>query len=135
MSDSFLLDSSVLIYVLDQRPAVVALLHQIDELERAERPAISAITVYEVLAGANPTEQERTVDFLSVFEVIPVTDGLAARAAAMAQLRRERGLKPAIADTIIAATAIARDKTLVTYDQRHFARLGVDLYQEMPALD
>lgn len=135
MSDSFLLDSNVLIYVLDLRRSVVDLLHRIDDLEQGERPAVSAITVYEVLTGAAPDEQDRTIGFLTAFEIIPVTEEIAARAATLAQWQRERGLKSAIADTLIAATALALDKTLVTYDKQHFTRLGVNLYQDLPLLD
>lgn len=132
MPDSFLLDSNVLIHVLDLRPAVISLLHRLNDLESSERPAISAMTVYEVLTGADSAEQERTVDLLSVFEIIPVTESIAARAAVIAQWLRTKGQKPAVADTFIAATALLHRRTLVTYDRRHFTRLGVDLYGDMP---
>ncbi|MBU0608504.1 MAG: PIN domain-containing protein [Armatimonadetes bacterium] len=104
-------------------------------LEQSERPAVSAISVYEVLTGAGDGEQARTVELLAVFEIIPVTEAIAARAASLAQWQREQGAKPAIADTLIAATALALDKTLVTYDRQHFTRLGVTLYQDLPLLD
>jgi len=135
VGDSFLLDSNVLIYVLDLRRCVVDLLHRINEQEQGDRPAVSAITVYEVLTGAAPEEQDRTIDLLTVFEIIPVTEEIAARAASLSQWQREQGLKPAIADTLIAATALALGKTLVTYDSQHFTRLGVNLYQDLPLLD
>ena len=135
VSDSFLLDSNIMIYVLDQRRPVVDLLHRLDDLEAGERPSISAISVYEVLTGAAAEEQERSVALLAAFEIIPVTEVIAARAASLAQWQREQGAKTAIADTLIAATALALDKTLVTYDRQHFTRLGVTLYQDLPLLD
>lgn len=132
---SFLVDSNVLIYVLDARTAVVRLLRRIADQEECERPFVSALTVYEVLAGAAPAEQERTVELLAAFEIIPVTESIAVRAAILAQSQRGQGRKAAIADTIIAATALTCGKTLVTYNQRDFARLSVDLYQDLPLLD
>lgn len=132
MRNSFLLDGNVLIYVLDARPLVVALLHHLAELEEEERPAISAVTMYEVLTGATDAEQERTMALLQAFEVLPVTDVVAARAAVIAQWQRAKGQKSAVADTFIAATALLHSRTLVTYDRRHFTRLGVDIYADLP---
>lgn len=134
-ANSFLIDSNVLIYVLGARATVISLLRQITDLEEGERPSIAALTVYEVLAGAAPAEAERTFDLLAAFEIIPVTEAIAVRAAIIAQSQRVQGRRVAIADTIIAATALTSGRTLVTYNRQDFARLGVNLYQDLPPLD
>lgn len=135
MRKSFLLDSNVLIYVLQSRQPVVDLLHQLVDEEEQERLALSALTVYEVLTGTPQAEELAVTEFLGSFEVIPVTGPIAARGALLSQWLRSRGQKPAVADTLIAATALAEDRTLVTYDVSHFRRLGVALYPDLPTLE
>jgi len=135
MRHSFLLDSNVLVYVLNERAAVVELLHRVTDLETEDKPSVSAMTVYEVLAGTRPDDYERTTDLLLSLDVIPVTATVAARAALLAQWQREQGQRVAVADTLIAGTALTYRKTLVTYDLGHFSRLGVDLYPDLPPLD
>lgn len=79
---------------------------------------LSAINVVEIYSGKDTKEKharEKIEEFLSNFKIIPLHETVAKRAG---MLRRDYG-KP-FADTIIAATAIEYDLTLVTRNEKHF---------------
>lgn len=109
----FLLDSDICIY---------ALLGRSEALRRrlGEQPegsvAISAVTLAEVGVGYGEAidEAEELKAFLSQVEVLPF-DGSAARAYAALPFRRGSF------DRLIAAHAIATDRTLVTNNEADFS--------------
>ena len=87
------------------------------EIAASQHPAISIITWIEVMAGATTVSEEaRLKAFLANFESLPVTVGVAERAAA---IRRKLRLK--MPDAIILATAEAAGRVLVTRDGKAFA--------------
>lgn len=88
------------------------------------RVCISMISVVEIYSGASTkdTARKKKIDeFLTNFEIIPLTIEIAKRACF---LRRE--LKMPFADMIVAASALEYRATLATKNIKH--------YQDVPAL-
>lgn len=126
MTSDGLLDTSVLVGLETARVA---------SSELPERAAISTMTIAElhlgVLVAADPgirARRLRTLTFAEqTYEPIPVTAEVARRFAELAAaLRAERRRFPII-DTLIAATALARDLPLFTQDADFAVFAGVDL--------
>lgn len=92
--------------------------------------AIAAITVAELRVGVQMAEgrrREKRERFVSaVLDAVPVEpydlDVAEAHAALLAHVRRQ-GTPRGAHDLIVAATARARDRRVVSFDQRGFAEL------------
>ena len=104
-----LFDTNILIDYLRGMPAART------ELERYDDKAISIVSWMEVLAGASPTVERGTRDFLDSFAVIELDHAVADRAVA---LRRQRRVK--LSDAIVWASAQVHAMLLVTRDTRDF---------------
>ena len=107
----------------------------IQALAAASRQGV-AITIAEVYEGAylhlDPlTVLNRYRRFLEGYHVMPVTREIAGSLARIrASLRKSGNLLPDV-DLHIAPTAIVHDLTLLTRNQRHFARVsGLRLYDD-----
>jgi predicted nucleic acid-binding protein len=123
----FLIDSDVLIWVLRNRPDTVALLEQLIQ-QGQETLACSALSVLEIWAGAHPHESAKTATLLDALEVIPLDGPIARRAAELLRAKgRARDPREWI-DAIIAATAMRRHLTLVTYNRRDYPYPSLPLY-------
>ncbi len=85
------------------------------ELARYEHPAISVISWIEVLVGARPAAEVVTRGFLSGFERIELSSGIADRAVTLRRATRLR-----IPDAIILATAREHGLLLVTRNSKDF---------------
>lgn len=112
-----LLDASVAIDYLRGREAALAVLDASGELVASE------ITRYEVLAGVRSGEEEPTEALLALPDWIPVDEGIARRAAALARAFRASHSGIEDADYLIAATALELDARLLTANVRHFPML------------
>ena len=124
---AYLLDSNNCIYALKNRPPEV--LERLRSVSR-EAVAVSVTTVLELRHGAersvDPTVAHQRLDrFFSPLHVV-LFDEEAARVGARirADLQR-RGTPIGELDMLIAATALARDLTLVTNNLREFERVVV----------
>jgi tRNA(fMet)-specific endonuclease VapC len=127
-----LVDSDRIIDGLSGRSAAIELLESVSQ----HGLAISAVTVGEVFEGAylRPAPGvalARYWQFLDGYEVFPVTAEIADTFAHVrADLCRAGNLIPDL-DLLIASTAIVHDLTLLTRNQRHFARVpGLRLYDD-----
>lgn len=114
MARNLLIDTDVLIDYLTAREEAVAF------LESQLLPMlISSITVAELYAGVREGK-ERVIldDFIEAFEVVPLTTDIAQKGGLY---RRDYGKSHGVglADSIIAATAEAKNITLVTLNQKH----------------
>lgn len=102
--------------------------------------AIAAVTVAELLVGvelADPSHRQRRSRFVeAVLETLPVEDydiGTArAHAALLAHVRRA-GQPRGAHDLLIAATALARQRTVVTADASGFTDLPGVILRPFPA--
>lgn len=85
------------------------------EIDACKQPSISIISRIEMLAGAPDEAMKPTRAFLARFNVLPLDEKTAERAALV---RRERRLK--LPDAVILATALGKNMTLVTRDEKAF---------------
>lgn len=112
-----LLDTTVAIDYLRGREDALAVVDASDELVASE------ITRYEVLAGMRPGEEQATEDVLALPEWVPVDEGIARRAAALAREHRATHSGIEDADYLLAATALELDARLLTTNVKHFPML------------
>jgi predicted nucleic acid-binding protein len=108
------LDTTVLIDVLRGDEAAVAWLSG-----REEVPVCSEVTRAEVLRGARSAERAATERLLNALRWIPVDERVSRRAGELGRQHR-RSHVIAVADLLIAATAMELDATLATANTRHF---------------
>ncbi len=113
----FLLDTDVIIWHLRGRQDVTRAL---SELQASGVPSCSALSVLEVHVGLKKGEEEKTNLFLGSLIVIAVSKMIAERAAMEIREQRAQGITIDIPDAIIAATCLAHNLTLVTYNKRHY---------------
>lgn len=115
MSDSYVLDSNILVDYLRNRAEAAEFLDNLSNV-----PKISAITAAELYAGVREGPERKILDQLVAdIEVIDVDIEIAKTAGLLRrQYLRSHGLE--IADAIIAATAHKMDSELVTLNRKHF---------------
>lgn len=106
-----LLDSNILIYAA--QPEHASLREMI--VERA--PAVSAISLVEVLAFHRLQASDRVLleQVFALSDVLPVSDVIVQHAARLRQQRRM-----SLGEGIVAGTALAHGRTLVTRNTRDF---------------
>jgi tRNA(fMet)-specific endonuclease VapC len=129
-----ILDTTVLIGVERSRRGLDRLLADEDDV------AIAAVTAAELLVGVALADEahraHRTAFVASVLDTVPVEDYDLAVARAHAELMvhvRRSGRARGAHDLLIAATARARDRMVVTADRAGFADLpGVPVRSPMP---
>jgi predicted nucleic acid-binding protein len=120
-----LLDSNIVIYAA--RPEHGHLRTLI--AERA--PAVSVVTRIEVLGyhRLQPNDRSALGALFDVMDVLPLTDDVASRAILLRQQKRI-----GLADSVIAATALATGRTLVTRNLRDFEWIpGLDVFDPLAA--
>jgi predicted nucleic acid-binding protein len=129
-----LVDSDWIISAINGQPAALAFLGSLVD----EGVAISAAALAEVLDGAygtpDPEAHVASVRlFLDGYRILDITEAVADVFAQNRALLRDRGNLIPDMDLLIAATAIVHDLTLVTRNERHFARVpGLRLYRPEP---
>jgi len=121
----YLLDSDSLIFMLKQNPGVVAKVGQAG----LSTIALSVISAAEILHGAyysaNPTQSlENTRSLISQFQVIELNQPIADKYAEIKVVLKQGGQVIADFDLLIAATALMKQRTLVTNNLKHFNRLS-----------
>ena len=134
---NYLLDTNVVSEWTRPAPplAVLQWLHEIDE----DRVFVSVVTVAELrrgvglmAAGRRRTELDRWFreEFPARFDgrLLPIDRPIAESWGALMAQARQQGFGLSIMDGFLAATAQARDLTLVTRDVRDFSRLGLALF-------
>lgn len=122
---NYLLDSNVLILALRSETTALDL---IDNLQAQSNLYISVATRTEVLAGMHPHEEAITMALLDSFISLPATASIADQAGRWIYQHARRGVQLSFPDALIAATAMARDLTLVTTNARHFPQKGLQVY-------
>ena len=125
---TYLLDSSVLIDVLNDRNGRPQLLTQISQQNILL--ACCAVNVTEIYMGMRPGEEAKTEKFLRSLEFYPVTWEVAQLAGDLFRQWRQKGQTLGLADVTIAAVAITHKLVLMTDNQKHFPMPELQL---MPA--
>ena len=123
----YLLDTNILVYVLNARPHHQAVLERFDSEEPADL-AVSSITLAELRFGieksarraANRKALQRTLDALNV---VPFDASAAEAYGAVRAGLEARGKPIGPLDTLIAAHAVSLGLTLVTNNEREFSNV------------
>ena len=121
-----LLDTTVLVDVLRGRPEPRKLLSGL--LSRGDLLTTSTINIAEVYAGMRPGEEAQTELFLAGLTIYPVTESIARRAGLLKSESARRGRTLALADMLVAATALEHELMLITDNQRDFPIAGINLF-------
>ena len=137
MTSKYLLDTSVLSALAPGRADKGAVLSSW-LLVTLPRLHVSTITIFEIVQGIEKLRRTGAVDradataawletSLSQFDdrVLPLDTRVARRAGHLADWAVGRGINPGAPDVMIAATAVAHDLTLLTFNMKHFARLDI----------
>ena len=123
----YMLDTNVLIYVLNAQPRHQAVLERFDR-ESPDDLVVSSITLAELRFGIEKSRRRETnrkalQEALDALNVLPF-DTRAAETYGSVRAGLEAGGKPiGPLDTLIAAHALSLDLTLVTRNTREFARV------------
>jgi tRNA(fMet)-specific endonuclease VapC len=121
----YILDTNVVSAVLQNRAEVVARLTEVTAA--GEEIALAAICYFEARRGLLQPHFAKKLaafgDFAHTYGVLALELPELDLAADVYQNLRRRGVLIEDADILIAATALARDATLVTRNLKHFARI------------
>ncbi len=119
MQIDLILDTNILIYLLQKEEKYTAFLEKIGE----KRLGISVVSYMELIVGVDSENDAKVItEFLANVEIIPVNKNIAEQTAAVLRKRTKRGLKdPQLADTIIAQTALILGVPLVTNNAKDFS--------------
>src|SRR5205809_4009497 len=123
----YMLDTNVLIYVLNAQPRHQAVLERFDR-ESPDDLVVSSITLAELRFGIEKSRRRETnrkalQEALDALNVLPF-DARAAETYGTVRATLGAGGKPiGPLDTLIAAHALSLDLTLVTSNTREFARV------------
>ncbi|MBI5610199.1 MAG: type II toxin-antitoxin system VapC family toxin [Deltaproteobacteria bacterium] len=122
----FLFDSDVLIDFL--RGAEPVAKRVAFELEHAN-VAVSAVTAFELTAGAVSVRQRAAVEtLLEATPIVPVSADVAMLAGKIFRELKAAGQEIGMADCLIGATCVAQRLLLVTRNRKHFERIpGIKL--------
>lgn len=96
---------------------------QIAALRSSENLQTTAITCFELLAGARGGLGKKTHALVSAVPVLSLDRESASRAASVRQELERSGLPIGMADSLIAGIALANDLPLLTRNRRHFERI------------
>jgi len=123
---TYLLDTSVIIDVLNGKRARASLLEEL--LRAGNTLACSPINVAEVYAGMHPKEASATDAFLSGLDYYDISWKVARSAGRLRYEQARRGRTLSLADTMIASVALTNGLILMTDNRKDFMITGLELY-------
>lgn len=122
-----LLDTTVLIDVLRDRKNRKALL--VELIEAGDTLATAAVNIGEVYSGMRADEEAVTESFLSNLQCFPLTAEIARSAGKLKSEWARKGRTLALADMIVAATALRHGTVLMTDNLKDFRLVhGLEMY-------
>jgi len=121
-----LFDTPVLIDLLERRPRAISRLRVL--ADQGARLGISILTYAEIYSGMTEDEEERSQKLLDLFDVVPVSEELARKAATLIALRRKVGRGYTLDDMLIAATALKYGAQLYTPNRKDYEVPGLSFY-------
>lgn len=114
----YLIDTNIIIDVLRKKEQALGFLEQCAE---HYRPAISYITLTEIIAGCRPQFKKQTQQFLKSFDKQPLNEMIAVLAGELIFNYARKGKTVHFQDALIAATAIDQKMTLATANVKDFS--------------
>lgn len=121
---TYLLDTNICIYVINQRPAQV--LQRLIQVGR-ESLAISTVTVAELAFGIEksnrPDSRTKLENFLSQFPILDWDQDAAWMYGRVRKSLEAKGQRIGERDLLLACQALALDATMVTNNTREFERV------------
>jgi predicted nucleic acid-binding protein len=123
---TYLLDTSILIDVLNERKERRLLLHHL--VSQGHLLACCAINVAEIYAGVRPNEEKQTEILLESMQYFPISFSVARLAGLMKRDYSRRGKTLTLADSTIAAVAIHYQLPLMTDNVKDFPMKELQLY-------
>lgn len=123
----YLVDTDVLIDVSRNNEAAIDFLDHLDDSW-----SMSIITALELIVGARNKKEVTQIDqLIAAYSAIPLTAEIGDSAySLLREFAKSHGLR--VFDSLIAATAIDEDCTLVTKNKKHFQMIG-NLKLEIPS--
>ena len=123
----YLVDTDVLIDVSRNNEAAIDFLDQLDDSW-----SMSIITALELIVGARNKKEVTQIDqLIAVYSAIPLTAEIGNSSyGLLRQFAKSHGLR--VFDSLIAATAIEENLTLVTKNKKHFQMIS-NLKLEVPS--
>lgn len=109
----------------------------VDKLLRADRLAITAISLFELRSGARTAAQRTDIDtVVQASRTLPLDVSAAMEAGTLYQRLRARGELLDTADLLIAACCLSRGYPLLMRNRRHFERIdSLQLLSAQSVLD
>lgn len=124
--DSMICDTTFVVDLLRKNAKAVV---KLDELLRATDPQTTVLTVFELYsgltrAGSTGAEEERVLQVLAQIPVVGLDHAAAKRGGKIDGDLLSAGKDIGPIDTLIAGIALARGKSLLTRNVRHFSRIS-----------
>ena len=121
----FLLDTDVIVEVLNQRPEALALLRHLSSTD--ETVCVCTVVTAEIYSGLGERQMPRALALFSTSEYLPASEEIAIQAGKWRYLYARRGIQLSTTDMLIAATAHAYNATIVTGNVRDYPMPEVSL--------
>lgn len=116
----YLLDTNQIIDHLRGRNEIKELLLEL--LNQGNIICSCSITIVEIYAGVKPKETDKTKKLLDSFWFLETTKEISEMAGKIKQKYSQKGITLSLADTIIAAIAIAHNAVLITSNAKDFPK-------------
>jgi predicted nucleic acid-binding protein len=126
MPESYLLDTSVIVDVLNGKRNRAALIRTL--AAEGHKLACCAVNVAEIYAGMRPGEEKKTSALLRGMNYFEITWEAAQLAGELQSRYRNRGRTLFLPDTLIAAVTLVNDLVLITDNKRDFPMPEIRLY-------
>jgi len=127
MAGRYLLDTNVLLHVVNKSTGFEQIETRLSQV--AQRNLyVSAVTVWEISrmverAKVSKATMRATLELLDFFEVLPLTNQVAALSGSLAASLQNQGTPIGERDSMIAGTAMSHKLVMVTDNLREFARV------------
>lgn len=129
---SIIVDTSLLIDFFRKKNKEHTILF---ELKKQYHLTISVITVFEFKVGSTQNSIEEIALMLQDFDTLPLDVAAIEESVIIYQNLKRRNLRIGLADTLIAATAIANNLPLATLNREHFSRIDLLSLLNLPEIE
>jgi predicted nucleic acid-binding protein len=114
----FLLDTDVIVDILNQQPRALQFLQRVSEIN--DSICVCTVVLAEIYSGLGERQTPRAENLLTVSEYLTPSEAITKQAGAWRYLYARRGIQLSTTDVLIASTALAYDATVVTRNTRDY---------------